>query len=226
MLRPYENLAQNAAISFNNRMIRLEAGDLMAAQMTSEAEATFTKIPAKRLFTVQEYGHMIAAGVLTEDERLELIRGEIRTMSPVGSRHAACVNRLNLFLIRTFGESVVVAIQNPIRLTNESEPQPDVALLRPRKDFYANSLPMANDVLLVVEVSDSTLEYDRNEKMTLYAQANITQLWVIDLIHELIEQYSQPLHGRYGHVVTHQRGESITFEQAAFAINDILGGAN
>ena len=191
--------------------------------MAVETVSSITKTPAKRLFTVQEYGHMIEAGVLAEDERLELIRGEIRTMSPIRSRHAACVNRLNLFLIRTFGESAVVAIQNPIQLTNESQPEPDVALLRPRKDFYANSLPLANDVLLVVEVSDSTLEYDRNEKMTLYAQANIAQLWVIDLIHELIEQYSQPLYGRYGHVVTHQRGEIIAFEQASFAVNDILG---
>jgi len=226
MLRPYENLAQNAVISFNNRMIRLEAGDLMAVQMASEAEATFTKTPAKRLFTVQEYGHMIAAGVLTEDERLELIRGEIRTMSPIGSRHAACVKRLLALFNKQFGDHAIVSIQDPIRLSSTSEPQPDAALLKFRDDFYAAELPLANDVLLVVEVSDSTLEYDRNEKMTLYAQANIAQLWVIDLIHELIEQYSQPLHGRYGHVVTHQRGETIAFEQAAFAINDILGGAN
>lgn len=196
---------------------------MMAVQMLEEASQSIVFTPTHRLFSVQEYERMIKTGVLTEDERLELIRGEIRTMSPIGSRHAACVNRLNLFLMRAFGNAAVIAIQNPIQLSNTSEPQPDVALLRPRQDFYANSLPLAGDVLLVVEVSDSTLEYDRNEKMTLYVQANIAQLWVIDLIHEVIEQYMQPLHGRYGHIVTRQRGESIIFEQVEIAVNDILG---
>ena len=126
--------------------------------------------PTQRLFSVQEYERMIETGVLTEDERLELIRGEIQTMSPIGSRHAACVKRLLALLNTQYGDRAIVSIQDPIRLSATSEPQPDAALLRLRADFYATELPQPADVLLVIEVSDSTLDYDRNEKMTVYAR--------------------------------------------------------
>jgi Uma2 family endonuclease len=131
----------------------------------------------RRLFSVHEYHQMLQAGVLGEDDRLELIEGEIVQLSPINSRHAACVNRLNaLFTSRLTGRAVV-SVQNPIRLDTHSEPQPDLALLKPRPDFYAASHPNPEDVLLVVEVADTSADYDRGVKLALYARVGIAEVW-------------------------------------------------
>ena len=180
----------------------------------------------RRLVTVREYEHMIKAGVLGEDERIELIAGEIRNMSPIGSKHAACVNRLNMLLTVALAKSALVSIQNPIKLSDLSEPQPDVALLRPRNDFYALNLPGPDDVLLIVEVSDTTLDYDRSEKLPRYAEAGIPEVWLVDLTNETVEQYLRPRHNRYADATTLERGQLVQahkMDVLTLHVNAILG---
>ncbi|HYY41710.1 MAG TPA: Uma2 family endonuclease, partial [Pyrinomonadaceae bacterium] len=119
---------------------------------------------AKRYFNVSEYYRMAEAGILTEADRVELINGEIIKMSPIGSLHAACVKGLNQLLHRQMGDAALIGVQDPIRLNDFSEPEPDITLLRPRPDRYAQAHPTSPDVLLVVEVADTTVLYDRNVK--------------------------------------------------------------
>jgi len=181
-------------------------------------------IPQRR-FSADEYERMIAAGILAEDERVELLEGAIYPMSPIGSCHAACVNRLVAFLVRALGQRVIVSPQNPIRLSDESEPQPDIAVLRPREDFYAGALPRGEDVLLVVEVAEASLFFDRAVKLPLYAKAGIPEVWLVDLKHEVVERHTRPLHGRYAEAATFQRGEVIDSPTLglSIAVEDILG---
>ncbi|MDQ3917533.1 MAG: Uma2 family endonuclease, partial [Acidobacteriota bacterium] len=130
---------------------------------------------ARHFFTVDEFERMGAAGIFHPDDRLELIGGEIVEMSPIGSSHAACVKFLSALLQRLFGGTLIVSTQDPIRLDDFSEPQPDVALLRWREDFYRHAHPTPADVLLVVEVADTTVESDRQVKIPLYARAGIPE---------------------------------------------------
>src|SRR5437870_5978990 len=132
---------------------------------------------AKRCFNVAEYYRMAEAGILTEEDHVELIDGEIVAMSPVGSRHAACVKRLNRILGRRVGDLVVVGVQDPIGLDDYSEPEPDISLLRPRADFYSEAHPIPSDVLMIIEVADSSDLYDREVKVPLYARAGIPETW-------------------------------------------------
>ena len=181
---------------------------------------------AKRYFNVSEYYRMAEAGILTADDRVELIDGEIVKMSPIGSLHAACVKRLNLILQRRFGDTAVIGVQDPVRLNDFSEPEPDVALLKPRNDFYAQQHPMPNDVLLLIEVADTTVLYDRNVKVSLYARAGIPEVWLIDLAQDLIEVYAQPSGGAYQVQRQARRGEQVaaeTIAQLALGVDDILG---
>jgi Uma2 family endonuclease len=163
----------------------------------------------KRTFTVAEYERMGEAGILSENDRVELVEGEIINMSPIGKRHAACVGRLTQILTLLFQRAAILWVQNPVRLDDYSEPQPDIAVLRPRDDFYGNSLPTPADVLLVVEVSDSTLEYDRQIKLPLYARAGVPEVWIINLANEVIETYSQPSGGSYQSAGRFARGEVV-----------------
>src|SRR5438309_8182250 len=119
----------------------------------------------KHYFNVDEYYRMAEAGLLSEDDRVELIEGEIIEMSPIGSTHGGTVKRSSTFLNRKLGDAVIVSVQDPVRLNGFSEPQPDIALLKPRKDFYSNSHPTPEDVLLVIEVADTSLQYDRAVKL-------------------------------------------------------------
>lgn len=163
----------------------------------------------KRTFTVAEYERMGEAGILSENDRVELVEGEIINMSPIGERHAACVARLTRFLTLSLQDIALVWAQNPIRLSDYSEPQPDVALLRARDDFYGNSLPTPDDVLLLIEVSDSTLEYDRQIKLPLYARAGVPEVWIINLVEGVIETYSQPSGDSYLAAKPFARGEVV-----------------
>lgn len=153
---------------------------------------------------------MAAAGVLSEDDRVELVEGEIIEMSPIGSRHAACVGRLTKLLERQAGDHAIVWVQNPVHVDDYSEPVPDVALLRRREDFYAQAKPAAADVLLLVEVSDSTLRYDREVKVPLYARAGVPEVWIVNLPGEVIETYSRPAGGGYLETRLVGRGASLT----------------
>src|SRR5215471_2872941 len=167
---------------------------------------------AKWAFTSDEYHRMLKAGILSEDDRVELIQGEIIKMSPIGSRHVACVNRLNAILNREIGQGAIVSVQNPIHIDDYSEPEPDIALLRPRKNFYAQSLATADDVLLVIEVADTSLEYDRNVKLPLYARAGIAEALLVNLPEDRVEVYSQPVNGVYQIVRQLGQGESLSLE--------------
>ena len=144
---------------------------------------------ARWKFSVDDYARMAEAGILGEDDRVELVEGEIVQMAPIGPLHAACVKRLNRLFTSRFGDDVVVSVQDPIRVGWMSEPQPDVALLRPRRDLYSGGHPGPADVLLVVEVSSSTSAFDRQVKMPLYAQGGIPQAWLVDLAAGVVEVY-------------------------------------
>ena len=164
----------------------------------------------KRYFNVVEYYRMAEAGILSEDDRVELINGEVIAMAPIDSRHAGCVSRLNSLLSRQVGGTALVNVQNPVRLSDFSEPQPDVALLIPRDDFYSNNHPKSNDVLLIIEVSDASLEYDRDVKVSLYAIALIQEVWLVNLIKDMVEIYQDPRNGIYREVHYATRGETVS----------------
>jgi len=151
----------------------------------------------RKHFTVTDYARMRETGILAEDDRVELIAGEVCQMSPIGPVHAALVKRLNTLLSRAIDQTMIVSVQDPIQLDDQSEPQPDLAILHYRDDFSAHAHPVADDVLLVIEVADSSVEYDREEKMPGYAAATIAEAWLIDLNADRIEQYSQPRNGIY-----------------------------
>ncbi len=176
-------------------------------------------------FSVDDYEQMIAHGILTENERVELIRGEIVEKMVVGSLHSAAVKRMNR-LLTTRLLSTLVSVQDPIVLS-DSEPEPDFALLVPRDDFYASANPKASDVLLVIEVADSSLAYDREIKLPLYAEAGIHEFWIVNLNESKVEVYRQPqLSGSYQSRVDFGRGESLVtlaFPEIRFEVDLMLG---
>lgn len=180
----------------------------------------------RRWFSVAEYDRMIETGIFPEDDRIELIEGEVVKMSPIGHFHAACVLRLTTFFSRLVGRLAFVSVQNPIRLDDYSKPQPDIALLNPRKDFYAQSPPTPADVLLLVEVADSSVAYDRGVKIPLDARAGIPEVWLVDLPREVIEIYAQPADGVYQTFREARRGDHLTrasLPKLKLRVDDILG---
>ncbi len=169
---------------------------------------------------------MAEVGILSEDDRVELIQGEIVRMSPIGSRHAACVGRLNRLLQRLVGLDAIVRVQDPISLDGYSEPEPDVALVKPRDDFYSREHPGPGDVLLLIEVADTSVERDLEVKLPLYARAGIPEAWLVDLPAETVEVYSRPDGGEYRETVRTKRGETVTSRTIPgleVAANDIFG---
>ena len=150
-----------------------------------------------RLFSVDEYYAMAEAGIITHDERVELINGEIIEMSPIGSRHAGSVNSLDHLMSDQLGQRALVTVQNPLRLGSHAEPEPDVMILSWRDDFYASAHPGPEDVLLLIEVSDTTIDSDRNEKLTLYANAGIPEVWIANIPERVVEVYTDPVNGVY-----------------------------
>jgi Uma2 family endonuclease len=160
-----------------------------------------TAIPlTTRRWTVAEYHQMGEAGILAPDERVELIAGEIIQMTPIGPAHASIVNLLDRRLQAVIGDHAIVSTQNPVVLDSHSEPQPDVALLRPRDDWYRQALPTANDILLVIEVADSSLDYDRKGKIPRYAQHAIPEVWLVDVSAKSLTIFSDPTSGDYASV--------------------------
>jgi len=178
------------------------------------------------LITVAQYYQMAADGVLHADDRVELIEGRLHWMSPIGSPHAACINYLAFIFIPQLGRQAVVITQNPIHLDDLSEPQPDVSLLRWRDDRYRAAHPTPADVLLLVEVADSTLKEDRQMKAPLYARHGIPELWIVNLLAAEVEVYTQPQNGRYQQRVVRRRGEHVApeaFPDLRIAIDDLFG---
>ena len=163
----------------------------------------------RRRFTREEYRRMAEAGILHADDRVELIEGEIVHMTPIGRRHAACVAELNRLLVPAVGQRALIWPQNPIALPNETEPQPDIVLLRPRADRYLQDDAHPDDVLLLVEVADTSQRYDRLVKLPLYARAGVPEVWIVDLPGEVIEVLRRPTPGGYALVERVGRGGSV-----------------
>ncbi|CAD6874114.1 Uma2 family endonuclease [Methylomonas fluvii] len=153
--------------------------------------------PQKHLTDIAEWHRMGEAGIFPPESRLELIEGEILTMSPIGFNHASHVSRLTRYFIRLLDDGVSVRIQSPIQLGDLSEPEPDLVLAKADTADYTTRHPSAADVLLLVEVSDSTLRFDRTQKLRLYATHGITEYWIVNLIDQCLEVYRQPQDGDY-----------------------------
>ena len=147
--------------------------------------------------TVRDYYRMAEVGILRAEAHVELIEGEIIDMAPVGSRHAGTVKQLVSLLQRAAGESAIVQVQDPISLDRYSEPQPDLALLRWRDDYYKSGHPQSPDVLLAIEVADTSLEYDRDVKVPLYARHGVPEVWLVDVRGKRLTRYRDPVQGEY-----------------------------
>jgi Uma2 family endonuclease len=147
--------------------------------------------------TVDEYYRMAEDGKLDPDARVELIEGEIIEMAPIGSRHGASSTKLAYLLMRSLGDSALVRVQLPLRLDNYSEPEPDLAVAVPRTDFYKECHPTPADVLLLIEVSDSSSSRDRTAEVSLYARHNVPEVWIVDLQRERLHFYRTPREGAY-----------------------------
>ena len=180
----------------------------------------------KRLFTIEEYHKMIAAEVFNKEDRIELIRGEIIQMPPLGSRHAAYVDRLTeLFILRLTGR-VTVRGQNPVELDNNSEPQPDLTIAQRRPDFYETGHPQLENIFLLIEVADTTIKSDREVKIPLYAEADIPEVWLLDINKQCLEVYREPSVNGYQNVQKLQEGQTVSiqaFPDVVFAVDEILG---
>jgi Uma2 family endonuclease len=182
-------------------------------------------IPRRR-FTTDEYHRMAEAGVLGPDDRVELLDGEIVEMSPIGIPHASSVDRLTAFFSRRLGRRAIMRVQGPIILDQFSEPQPDLSVLVPRADFYGHAQPRPRDVLLAIEVMNTSRAYDRTLKLPLYARAALREVWLVDLQAQVIERYARPVLGRYRTHETFGRGRALTslaFPRVRFRVDEILG---
>lgn len=176
-------------------------------------------------FTVEDYHRMAEAGILSEDDRVELIEGEILQMAPIGGEHAACVNGSARLLIKRLDDRAVVSIQNPVRLSAGSEPEPDLMLLRPRADQYWQGLPEPEDVLLIIEVSDSTLHFDRGTKLPMYAAAGIPEVWIVDLERRRVLVHRGPDGDLYREAIVIDQGSisPAAFPDVALQLDEIFG---
>ncbi|MGH2351997.1 MAG: Uma2 family endonuclease [Chloroflexota bacterium] len=180
----------------------------------------------RRRFTVEEYYRMAEVGILTPDERLELLEGNIVRVIGNSSRHGAGVIRGNRLFSRSITDQALVSVRNPVRLDKYSEPEPDLALLRPRTDFYAAAHPEPEDVLLVIEVADTSLFTDRQTKVPLYAVAGIPEAWLANLVERVLEVYRQPGRQGYQDVLRLRPSESVSplaFPDLTISVADLLG---
>jgi Uma2 family endonuclease len=166
----------------------------------------------RHAFTVDEWHRMGDADLFGVDARMELLDGEVIEMAPIGSRHAGGVNRLNHVLTAAAGPRALIAVQNPVLLDDHSEPQPDIAVLLPRPDSYSGSHPTPFEILLLVEVSDSTLAFDREQKAAAYARAEVGEYWIVDLVGDQILVMRRPTRAGYGDVRRAGRGDQVGVE--------------
>jgi Uma2 family endonuclease len=177
----------------------------------------------RRLFTVSDYHKMAEAGVFLPDERVELLGGEIHPMSPTGGKHIRVVANLTKILVQELATIYDILVQSPIHLSNKSEPEPDAAVVRQYQKGEALDVPPARDVFLVIEVSDSTLPYDRDVKIHFYAEAGIPETWIIDLNKDTISQYLEPQDGLYTRYTTWRKGDVIPCHLGVdIAVSDVL----
>jgi hypothetical protein len=180
----------------------------------------------RRRFPIEEYHRMAEAGILAPDERVELLEGEIVRMNPIGSPHAACVKRLNELFAERVRPRALIGVQDPVRLGGRSEPQPDLTLLRPRPDYYAEAHPGPEDVFLVVEVAWSPPPIDRQDKVPLYARFGIAEAWIVNLDEARLEVCREPAPDGYRQVLLLGRGQYIrllAFPDVELTVDELLG---
>lgn len=193
---------------------------------TLELEKTnFSPITRKR-FRVDEFRKMVEVGILPEEHGWEIVDGYLIDKMSIGDKHASTVKRLNRIFNHRFSENLLVSVQDPIHLDEYNEPEPDIALLKYRDDCYLGKTPTPADVLLLIEVSDSTIEYDREVKKLLYAEAEIAEFWLINLKDNTVEIYSSPKNGKYRLARIVESGETIvssSIENLELQVDEILG---
>jgi Uma2 family endonuclease len=177
-------------------------------------------------FSTADYYRLAGAGILTEDDRVELIEGEILDMAAIGSRHAGTVNRFNALLGHRLGGEIIVSVQSPLHIRDGVEPEPDIMVLRAREDFYTDSHPTAADVLLLIEVADTSVGFDRTEKADLYASAAVAEYWLVDLGMKRVLVHTGPMPAGYARVETKDVDDSwtaISLPQLTVSGTDIFG---
>ncbi|MDQ7074120.1 MAG: Uma2 family endonuclease [Gammaproteobacteria bacterium] len=148
-------------------------------------------------FSIADYHRMVESGILSAQDHVELITGEVIDMAPIGSQHAGIVKKLSHLCNQAAAHAAIISVQDPVILSDLSEPQPDIALLHYRDDFYSSAHPRAEEIYLIIEVADSTLRYDRTVKLPLYAQAEIPEIWIVNVEGKALEIYRQPIDGTY-----------------------------
>jgi Uma2 family endonuclease len=179
----------------------------------------------KKLFTTDDFSKMYAAGILDNDERVELVDGEIIKLNP-GKRHVACTLRATAVFTKAFGDRACVSIQNPIVIDIYNEPKPDVVVLKAREDFYASTEPAPEHALLIIEISDTTVAMDRKRKLPKYAQNGVPEYWIEDLKNDCLHVYRDPAGNEYKTHLIKQRGDSISplgFPDILFRVEELLG---
>jgi Uma2 family endonuclease len=181
---------------------------------------------SRRRFSADDYQRMGQAGILRAEDRVELIDGEILAMTPIGPRHCASVDRANRVFVIKAGESAIVRVRGSVHLDFYTEPQPDLVLLRPRPDFYESQHPGPADILLVIEVADSSIDYDRDVKSRIYARSEVQEYWLVDLNGKVLCCYSVPVDGSYRDFREYQRGESVAprlLQGCLVAVDELIG---
>lgn len=192
------------------------------------AKSNVAEVMTRHPFSLEAYDRMIAGGILTKDDRVELLAGEVVEMSPIGDRHAGAVDRIARVFFAALGNVGSISIQGPLALPPRSMPQPDLTVLKKREDDYYGVRRLPDDVLLIVEVADSSLHIDRKVKLPLYAAATVPEVWILDLSLPALEVYAAPASGRYTRRVSFGRkdaNETIapqSFPDVALRIGDLL----
>ena len=184
---------------------------------------TEERVAVRRRFTVEEYHKMGEAGIFGEGDRVELVDGEVIEMNPIGWRHARCVDRLTMRLARAAGDRYIVGVQRPISLTEHGEPQPDLVIY---EESPPGRQPGPGEVLVLIEVSDSTLSYDKDVKLPRYARAGIPEVWIVDLQGGAVERYNDPREDGYRRTERARRNEELVSETLpglSIPVNDALG---
>ena len=165
--------------------------------------------PRRHRITVHDYHRMAKVGLLAPDARVELIEGEIIDMAPIDKTHTSIVDQLTRLFVRAVGDDAIVRVQGSVRLSQMSEPEPDLVLLKPRQDFYRHEFASAADTLLIIEVSDSTLRYDRDFKVAFYARHGVPEVWIVDLQNNQLLVYRSPSDGAYGRQTSAAQPETM-----------------
>lgn len=188
--------------------------------------AVETWLPTRRLFTVDEYVAIYEKGVIPDDERTELIDGEIIEMAPMGMQHEANVDDGTRILVRAVGDRAIVRVQGSLTVDEGNRPQPDLMLLKLRDGGYRDRPAGPTDVLLIIEVSDSTLANDRGAKLTRYAEVDIPEVWIENIPDRVIEAYANPVEGQYMETRTYRPGEAISpqaFPDLELPVSQLVG---